>query len=245
MTKSLDKVTPGVSLTGESVLVASHLDLSYAGTPILRGVNLRVAAGESVAVMGPSGSGKSSLLLCLAGLEPPTSGTVMVASHDVWSQDAAARASLRLHRFGFVFQNADLVPELSLLDNVALPGELVGLGRTKALDRAGMLLDRLGVGPEARRRPGAVSGGQRQRAAVARSVMVGPAVVFADEPTGALDSDNAAVVLDLLLQTVRSSGASLVVVTHDPRVASRTDRTIGLLDGQIVGRRAVSEAGTS
>lgn len=217
-------------MTGR-VLAASEVVVRFGTTTAVAGVDLEVAAGESVAIVGPSGSGKSSLMHCLAGLIAPTTGTVHLAGVDLGPCSAEQRAAVRRSSVGFVFQFADLVPELSLLDNVALARELVGSTRREAVHHASAALDRLGVGPLAARRPGQVSGGERQRAAVARALVHRPKVVFADEPTGALDTENGTRVMDQLLEAASEAGAAVVVVTHDPAVAHRCGRSSAMRDG--------------
>jgi len=215
------------------VLAASEVVVRFGATTAVAGVDLEVAARESVAIVGPSGSGKSSLMHCLAGLIVPTSGTVHLAGVDLGPRGPEQRAAVRRTSVGFVFQFADLVPELSLLDNVALACELVGSSRRHALRDAGSALDRLGVGSLATRRPGQVSGGERQRAAVARALVHRPKVVFADEPTGALDTENGTRVMDQLLEAASEAGAAVVVVTHDRAIARRCRRTLAMRDGRV------------
>jgi putative ABC transport system ATP-binding protein len=180
---------------------------------------------------------------CLAGLIVPTSGTVHLAGVDLGPCDAEQRAAVRRTSVGFVFQFADLVPELSLLDNVALASELNGTSRGGAVQRATSALDRLGIGSLAARRPAQVSGGERQRAAVARALVHLPKVVFADEPTGALDTENGTLVMDQLLDAATAAGSAVVVVTHDPAVAHRCGRRLTMRDGRIEG--AATPATTS
>jgi putative ABC transport system ATP-binding protein len=200
---------------------------------VLNGVSVEFGARESVAVMGPSGAGKSSLLYCLAGLRPPTSGRVLFGDVDLYSLSEDARADWRLRNAGFVFQRADLLVELTLAENIALPLEMRGGAGRAVRRRTSELIERLGLSGCADRRPAQVSGGQRQRAAVGRAVVGGPSVVFADEPTGALDSVNGGVVLDLLLEQCADVGALLVMVTHDPALAGRCHRVVHLRDGAV------------
>ena len=214
------------------LLSAADLHLDYGLNPALAGMSLEARAGEAVAIMGPSGSGKTTLLRCLAGLQRPTSGVVLFEGQDLYGLNDKRRSHVRLSRFGFVFQSSELVAELSLLENIALPVELNGQGRRASLRTARGWAERLGIDEAAGRRPGKVSGGQRQRAAIARAMATTPAVVFADEPTGALDSQNRDLVLQLLLDSCASVGSLLVLVTHDPVAAARADRVIELLDGQ-------------
>lgn len=216
------------------MLTARNLTLSYGPTPALRGASLELEAGASTALMGASGSGKSSLLHCLAGVRVPDTGDVHLDGVAISGLKDRDRSRLRLERIGVVFQHNDLVPELTLIENVALPLQLLGVKRAEARRRAQDLLAELGVADVGDRRTDTVSGGQAQRAAVARAVVHEPAVVLADEPTGALDSLNAEAVMDALTTLVRRSGAALLVVTHDNLVASHLDRLVTLSDGAVV-----------
>lgn len=224
------------------MLEASHVSLSYGATPALRDVGLRIDAGASVALMGASGSGKSSLLHCLAGVIVPDDGSVLVDGADITVLPDRDRSRLRLERMGVVFQFGDLVPELTLAENVMLPLQLLGCRSGDARGRAIDLLDQLGIADLADSRTGAVSGGQAQRAAVARALVHKPAVVLADEPTGALDSVNAEAVLDALVDMARESEAALLVVTHDNVVASHLDTLVTLHDGAILSNIPVAPA---
>ncbi|CAM3010110.1 ABC transporter ATP-binding protein [Saccharomonospora xinjiangensis] len=217
----------------EPLLVARDLHKSFGPTTALRGAGATVKAGEVLAVMGPSGSGKSTLLHCLAGIVTPDSGTIHYDGHDLHAMSDRQRSALRRTEFGFVFQFGQLVPELTLLENVALPLRLTGVRRGAAETRAGEWLERLHVGDLGSRRPGDVSGGQGQRAAVARALVTGPKVVFADEPTGALDSLNGETVMRLLTEAARDTGAAVVLVTHEARVAAHSDREIVVRDGRV------------
>ncbi|MDF2919418.1 ABC transporter ATP-binding protein [Microbacterium sp. NPDC086615] len=195
---------------------------------VLRGVTLRVGAGERVAVVGPSGSGKSSLLYCLAGLDPVSSGSVALFGRDVASMSGAHLAREYRERVGFVFQQYNLVSTLSGFENAVLPMRLSR--RRVAADVVRSVLDRLGVGDRGRALPGTMSGGEQQRFAIARALIAHPQLVFADEPTGALDSENADAVVEHL-ESLSSSGAALVYVTHDPSLAARADRVLVMRDG--------------
>lgn len=212
---------------------ARKVSLRFGETRALHEVDLTVAAGEVVALMGPSGSGKSSLLHCLAGILVPDSGSIVTAGLALTESTDAARSRHRLSRMGFVFQFGDLIPELTLLENVALPLELTGTPQREAEDAARECLVRVGVGNLADRRAGEVSGGQLQRASVARAVVHQPEVVFADEPTGSLDSVSGEEVLDLLVGSAVERGAAVVLITHDHRVAAHADRLAVLRDGEI------------
>ena len=225
----------------------------FGATPALRGVDLEVLPGEVLAVMGPSGSGKSTLLHCMAGVMTPDRGTVSytrpldrsadrsadrpAARHEpavVLSElGEAARSALRLREFGFVFQYGQLLPELSAVDNVTVPLLLAGTGRRAALRSAAELLGRLGLSGQEDRLPGELSGGQAQRVAIARAMVGEPALLFADEPTGSLDSLSSETVLELMLELVREAGTTVVMITHDPRTAAYADREVIVRDGMI------------
>ncbi len=217
-----------------TVLAARDLALAYdRNTHALRGVNLDIFAGQSLAIMGPSGCGKSTLLHCLAGILAPTGGRVIYGERDLSEMRDAARTKLRRTDFGFVFQDGQLLPELSALENVMLPRMLAGVSRGKAKKIARRWLAALGLEGLEERRPGQLSGGQAQRVAIARALAGEPSVVYADEPTGALDQQTGQDVLALLLQATADAGSALVMVTHDPNVAAACARTITMRDGQI------------
>ncbi|MEV0393061.1 ABC transporter ATP-binding protein [Polymorphospora rubra] len=216
----------------EPLLHAVDLHKSFGPTPALAGASMDLAAGEVVAIMGPSGSGKSTLLHCTAGIVAPDSGRIVYRGRELSAMSDAARSALRRSEFGFVFQFGQLVPELTCLENVALPLRLDGHKRREAERRATGWLDRLEVSDVAHKRPGEISGGQGQRVAVARALVTGPRVVFADEPTGALDSLNGERVMKLLTEAARDTGAAVVLVTHEPRVAAYSDREIVVRDGR-------------
>lgn len=199
----------------------------------LAGVDIDIPAGQALAIMGPSGSGKSTLLHCLSGILPPTSGTVMLGNRSVSGISDAKRSQLRLHEFGFVFQDGQLIPELPARENVAIPLMLCGTSRKNAMAAADEWLARLGLENEGQRRPGEMSGGQAQRVAIARALAVNPSVIFADEPTGALDQATGHEVMQLLTVTARRAGSTLVLVTHDPQVAAWCDRLVEIRDGRI------------
>ncbi|MCF7552846.1 ABC transporter ATP-binding protein [Pseudonocardia sp. WMMC193] len=206
----------------------------FGAVTVLSGVDVSVAPGETLAVTGPSGSGKSTLLHCLAGILRPDEGEVRLGAERVDSLSEARRTTLRRARFGFVFQFGQLLPELPAVENVALPLMLAGVGRREAVAKAAAWFPTLGLDGLQDRRPGQLSGGQEQRVAIARALVAGPAVVFADEPTGALDSTTGAQVMDLLCGLAVRTGTALVVVTHDPEVAARCHRTLALHDGRPV-----------
>ncbi|MFF2652114.1 ABC transporter ATP-binding protein [Streptomyces sp. NPDC058045] len=215
-----------------ALLSAEDLHKAYGPTKALDGASFSVHRGEIVAVMGPSGSGKSTLLHCLAGIVLPDSGTLTYDGRSLESASDAERSALRRSEFGFVFQFGQLVPELSCLENVALPLRLNGTGRRPAERTARSWLERLEVDDLADKRPGEVSGGQGQRVAVARALVTGPRVLFADEPTGALDSLNGEHVMELLTEAARSADSAVVLVTHEPRVAAYSDREVVVRDGR-------------
>lgn len=188
--------------------------------------------GEVVAVMGPSGSGKSTLLHCLAGIITPDSGTITYAGRELSAMSDAERSALRRSDFGFVFQFGQLVPELTCVENVALPLRLNGV-RRKAAERTALeWMERLEVDDLGAKRPGEISGGQGQRVAVARALAGSPKVIFADEPTGALDSLNGERVMELLTEAARSANVAVVLVTHEARVAAYSDRDVTVRDGR-------------
>lgn len=214
-------------------LSLTDITKDFGGGPVLAGISLDIAPGELVAVMGPSGSGKSTLLHCMSGVLTPTHGSVRYGEEELSALGDAPRSRTRLRNFGFVFQDGQLLPELSNVDNVALPGMLNGMGRHAARKRAMELLDQLGLGDLADRRPAQVSGGQAQRVTIARALVANPGVVFADEPTGALDQSTGHEVMQMLTTIVRQSGASLVMVTHDPKVADWMQRRVEIRDGII------------
>ncbi|MFE7313718.1 ABC transporter ATP-binding protein [Streptomyces sp. NPDC057555] len=216
-----------------SLLAAEGLCKAYGPTPALDGVDFSIHPGEVVAVLGPSGSGKSTLLHCLAGIVRPDSGTVRYGPHTLTDLSDAQRSALRRTDFGFVFQFGQLVPELTCLENVALPLRLNGTKRKEAERQARDWLERLEVEGVDRQRPGEISGGQGQRVAVARALAGRPRVIFADEPTGALDSLNGERVMGLLTDAARDTNAAVVLVTHEARVAAYSDRDIVVRDGRV------------
>ncbi|AAT89981.1 ABC transporter ATP-binding protein [Leifsonia xyli subsp. xyli] len=221
-------------------LQAFGLSKSYgpAAEPALAGVDFRLEPGESVAIMGASGSGKTTLLHCLAGIVAPDSGTVVLDTVrgplEITGLGESERSRLRREAFGFVFQQGLLLPELTAIENVALPLLLSGASRTAAERNAAAWLAAFGLGGFEQRRIGQLSGGQAQRVAIARAQVTGASVVFADEPTGALDSRTSGEVMEALLAATTGRGRSLVVVTHDQGVAARCSRLLRLADGRIV-----------
>jgi putative ABC transport system ATP-binding protein len=215
------------------LLQACDIELSFGATPALRGANVTVQGGEILAVMGPSGSGKSTLLHCLAGILIPDAGEIRFAGQRLDTLREGERSALRRDRFGFVFQFGQLVPELTAQENVALPLLLGGVRRTEALSRAAGWFERLELDGLQQRRSGELSGGQAQRVALARGLVAGPQVLFADEPTGSLDSLTGEHVMDLLSSAAREHGTTVILVTHEPRVAAYADREVIVRDGRV------------
>ncbi len=201
---------------------------------ILRGIDLIIEAGETVAIMGPSGAGKSTLLQILGALNLPDNGSVKILGQDTTGLTDASLSALRRQRLGFIFQSFNLLPSLTAVENVAWPLLLDGKKISESEAKAKTLLDRVGLAHRGHHRPSELSGGEQQRVAIARALVADPKLLFADEPTGALDSKTGALVLDLLLDLKTSLGSSLVIVTHDPGVAKRCDRVINMVDGRIV-----------
>lgn len=216
-----------------TALELRDVEYTYRRNVALRGVTLAVAPGEVVAITGASGGGKSTLLHCAAGILQPDSGTVAIDGQDLSALTEEERSKYRRSRIGVVLQFGQLVPDLSLADNVALPLLLDGHSRQAARASAIEWLDQVGVADEAEATPAELSGGQTQRAAVARALITGPAVVLADEPTGSLDSRAGQELLDVLLKATRDRGAALVMVTHDNLIAAVADREVRIRDGVI------------
>ncbi|MFF5846564.1 ABC transporter ATP-binding protein [Streptomyces massasporeus] len=215
-----------------ALLTAYDLRKAYGPTRALDGAEFSIHPGEIVAVMGPSGSGKSTLLHCLAGIVPPDAGSITYNGRELTEMSDAQRSALRRSDFGFVFQFGQLVPELTCVENVALPLRLNGSSRRDAERTALGWMERLEVDDLKAKRPGEVSGGQGQRVAVARALVTGPRLLFADEPTGALDSFNGERVMELLTEAARSTNAAVVLVTHETRVAAYSDREVVVRDGK-------------
>lgn len=228
-----DQNNNGAVAHSRNIIEAHHLRKSFGSVLALYDVSLSIPAGQTVAIMGPSGSGKSTLLHCLSGVLTPENGEVLLGGKPFSKLADKKRSHIRLGHCGFVFQDGQLLEELTARENVALPLMLNGVSRTDALARADEMLVRLGLANERKRRPGDISGGQSQRVAIARALVLRPAVIFADEPTGALDQTTGHEVMQVLLATVKQAGSSLLVVTHDPNVASWCERLIEIRDGML------------
>ncbi|MFI6325000.1 ABC transporter ATP-binding protein [Nonomuraea sp. NPDC050556] len=215
-----------------TVVTLERVTKSYGEVVALDGVTLAFPRGRFLAVMGPSGSGKSTLLQCAAALDPPTSGSVIIGDVDVSKLSETKRTVLRRKHIGFIFQAYNLLPAVSIMDNITLPLRLAGVRPDRAwLDE---LIDRVGIRDRLNHRPAQLSGGQQQRAAIVRALAARPDVVFADEPTGALDLRSAAQVLDLLRRLVDEMGQTVIMVTHDPAAAARAHDTLVMADGRVV-----------
>ena len=219
--------------TANVLMEAIEVEFDFGQTPALRKASVAINEGEILAVMGPSGSGKSTLLHCLAGILVPKRGEIRLAGERIDSYPENERSALRRDTFGFVFQFGQLVPELSAEENVALPLLLGGLRRNEALVRARGWFGRLGIEGLEGRRSGELSGGQAQRVALARGLVAHPKVLFADEPTGSLDSLTGELVMELLVTVAREDGTTVVLVTHEARVAAYADREVIVRDGQV------------
>jgi putative ABC transport system ATP-binding protein len=202
---------------------------------VLRGVDLSIAKGEMLAIMGPSGSGKSTLLACISGLDTVTGGSVVINGTDITRLGENALATVRNRHIGFVFQTFNLISTLSAQENVELPILLNGQAKVSPSKRARELLDMVGLSHRLGHRPTQLSGGEQQRVAIARALSNDPEILFGDEPTGNLDSTNGEAVMKLLTELKRSTGKTLILVTHDPRIAERCDRVVYMQDGRLVG----------
>jgi putative ABC transport system ATP-binding protein len=232
--KGTYRVVGGAVTRGNNYMIeARDVRKSFGRTLALRGASVAAARGEILAIMGPSGSGKSTLLHCLAGIFPPDSGEVRFDGTRLDNRSEAERTRLRRTAFGFVFQFGQLVPELTAADNVALPLLLNRAGRKSAYAAAATWLDRLGLSGKDRRRTGELSGGEAQRVALARALALQPKVIFADEPTGSLDTLTGEKVMDLLTRLAREQGSTVVLITHDSRVAAYADRVVMVCDGVV------------
>ena len=225
--------SPQAPRTRSGLIEARDIYFSFGHTPALAGASLSVASGEIVAVMGPSGSGKSTLLHCLAGIFAPDRGEVWYDGERLDTRSDTRRTELRRTDFGFVFQFGQLVPELTVADNIALPLLLNKVGRKDAYARADTWLPRMGLDGLGSRRTGELSGGQAQRVALARALVARPRLLFADEPTGSLDTLTGEMVMDLLVGMAREEGSTVVLVTHDARVAAYAEREVMVRDGKV------------
>jgi putative ABC transport system ATP-binding protein len=240
---TLEKVRPATSALPGMVELADVVRVFGRGDGAVRaldGVTLSLARGSFTAIMGPSGSGKSTLLQAAAGLDRPTSGSVRLGEHELANLSEKALAGLRRERIGFVFQSFNLLGALTAEQNVALPARLAGKRLPRSVVRGA--LERVGLGERARHRPAQLSGGQQQRVAIARALVGEPDVMFADEPTGALDTRSGRAILALLRQTIDEGGRTLVMVTHDPSAAAWADRVVFMADGQLAGELAAPTA---
>lgn len=220
-----------------SIISAKNIKKSYGKTPVLHGVSLDVKQGEVLAIMGPSGSGKSTLLHSLAAIISVDSGEIIFDGRNIAKFSDNKRSVLRRTAFGFVFQFSQLVPELTVIDNVALPLLLNGLSRNKAYAEAKKWLEAVGLSDKHDSTPGEISGGQAQRVAIARAMVAQPKILFADEPTGSLDSLNSEHVMELFIKTAKDNGTTVIMVTHEPTIAAYADREIVVRDGIIVGAK--------
>jgi putative ABC transport system ATP-binding protein len=218
--------------------VELKLDSEAGSVNILKGINLEIAAGETVSVVGPSGSGKTSMMMLIGGLERQTSGKVEVAGHDLASLDEDSLARFRRDNIGIVFQNFHLIPTMNAMENVAIPVELAGINN--AFDRARAALGSVGLDQRLTHYPGQLSGGEQQRVALARAIVAQPRLILADEPTGNLDGSTGESVIDLLFSLRADHGATLMLITHNPALAERCGRLIDLQDGLIGADRVTA-----
>jgi len=244
MSSSNSKVVTDSSQNSAAEMVALrdvHLTLgSLAGeVNILRGIDLSVAAGETVSIVGPSGSGKTSMIMIIAGLERATSGQVTVGARDYKGMSEDQLALFRRDNLGIVFQNFHLVPTMTAIENVAIPLELAG--RDDAHKEAAEVLGRVGLGERLTHYPGQLSGGEQQRVALARAFAGTPKLILADEPTGNLDAETGAQIVDLMFSLARDSGTTLLLITHDPDLASACSRTLVMRDGLLVEDRTANQ----
>lgn len=237
--KSSEKVAHKVVGADTAMVEARGLEKEYAAGGVrvhaLRGVDFLIFRGEMVAVMGPSGCGKTTLLNCLSGLDQFERGEVLIGGESVAEMSDRKRTRFRAERMGFIFQTYNLIPVLSAVENVELPLLVAGARSREARARALVVLEMVGVPEQAHKRPNEMSGGQQQRVTVARSLVNDPAIVWADEPTGALDSETSAEIVELLVRLNREQGQTFVLVTHDASVAARAHRTVRMRDGMIEG----------
>ena len=224
-------------MSAKSILIGKNIKKSFGDTHALRGVSLNVEAGEVLAIMGPSGSGKSTLLHSLAAIADIDGGEVIFDGKRIDKLDDNRRSVLRRTSFGFIFQFGQLVPELTAIDNVALPLLLNGISRGEAYEKALNWLKKVGLEDKKDGLSGELSGGQAQRVTVARAMVIGPKILFADEPTGSLDSLNSERVMELFINTAKQYGTTVIMVTHEPSIAAYADREIIVRDGRISGAK--------
>lgn len=217
----------------EAIITAKNITKDFGQTKALRGVDLVVRRGEVLAIMGPSGSGKSTLLHSLAAITTIDSGEIEFDGRRIDALNDKERSILRRTQFGFVFQFGQLVAELSVQDNIALPLLLNGVGRKEAYSRASQWIEKVGLKGKEDSLPGEISGGQAQRVAIARAMVIEPKVLFADEPTGSLDSLNSEKVMELFIATAKENGTTVIMVTHEPTIAAYADREVIVRDGKI------------
>src|SRR5215213_5608000 len=233
--EALGEATP--ALAGGAMVEARGVEKAYAAGGVrvraLRGVDLAISRGEMVAVMGPSGCGKTTLLNCLSGLDEFDEGEVLIGGESISAMSDRRRTRFRAKKMGFIFQTYNLIPVLCAVENVELPLLVAGTRPKEARTRAHAALETVGVPEQAQKRPNEMSGGQQQRVTVARSLVNDPTIVWADEPTGALDSETSAEIMDLLVKLNREQGHTFVLVTHDASVAARAHRTVRMRDGLI------------
>jgi lipoprotein-releasing system ATP-binding protein len=234
----MSSATPVLSLRGITRTYAT----GQGGLTVLKGVDLDIMPGEVVGLIGPSGSGKSSLLHAAGLLERPTSGQVLIDGEDVGGLDERARTRLRLHRIGFVYQFHHLLPEFDALDNVALPMRIAGVGETEARRRATETLTSLGLGERVTHQPAQLSGGEQQRVAIARALANRPRLLLADEPTGNLDPTTSQAVFESLRELAKTTGVAALIATHNMELAGHMDRVFALKDGHLEQRAAESHA---
>lgn len=225
-----------------NILQAKDIKKSFGLTPALQGANLEVKRGEILAIMGPSGSGKSTLLHCLAGIFKPDSGEVWFDGQRLNNLNEEQLTKLRRTAFGFVFQFGQLVPELTAEDNIALPLLLNKVSRSEAYKQAGKWFERLDIEGLEKHRTGELSGGQAQRVALARALVIQPKILFADEPTGSLDSLAGEKVMELLVDAAHEQGTTVILVTHDPRIAAYAEREVIVRDGKVTAVKSKAEA---
>ena len=227
------EVIPDIAISARNVTLS--LGTGEARTDVLKGIDLDIQNGETIAILGPSGSGKSSLMAILSGLEQVTGGEVHVAGTNFGSLDEDDLARARRGRIGIVLQSFHLLPTMTALENVAVPLELAG--SADAFDKARAELDAVGLGHRLSHYPAQLSGGEQQRVAIARAVAPGPQILFADEPTGNLDGKTGAAIIDVLFARKEAAGATLIIITHDPSLAERCDRVLEMNDGRVVADR--------